>query len=387
MTNADDLAALRARLARDPADLDANLRLAKLRLDADDIWEAEMCYRRVTQLYPGVMQAWHKFARLNGGEEATVRDAQARRRAFQAGIDLEAQGQEADACGVYDAIRSNRPEHSAGWNLALLNLAPAPAPNAAIYVCCSKPYPALSDAIHRPIHVGAALPGESIGLPGDDTGDNISAKNRGYCELTGHYWAWKNDRGSDLVGLAHYRRLFLFSSIRDATISRFARKPIPVEGLGSDYVHAGTAAALIGTADVILPQPWRFSVPLEQQFISSARAEGAADHAELWRLMIAALGAHHRPVLDGGQAALEGGHGYFFNMFLMRRPWFAAYSDMLFDVLERVEDAARAKGIAAVEQRGMGFLAERIMAIYAGYLRRDGRARIREVPVVHLVGA
>ena len=47
------------------------------------------------------------------------------------------------------------------------------------------------DDIYLPVHVGRegkdALPYQP-----DNTGDNISAKNPSYCELTGLYWAWKN---------------------------------------------------------------------------------------------------------------------------------------------------------------------------------------------------
>jgi hypothetical protein len=372
-------------LAKNPAELEANIALAQFCLTAKDPWGAELCYRRVTLYHPEVMHAWNRFVSFNGGEEATVRDALARRVEFQAAISLHESGRLADARAAYRAILGQRSNHSAGWNLELLNLDSASV-SAAIYVCYSKPYPALRDQFHHPIHVGRALAEIEIGFPGDDSGENISSKNRGYCELTGHYWAWKNDRTAEYVGLAHYRRLFMFAPITDATISRFDRKPIPVEASAADFIRPAVASALIGSADVVLPKPWRIRATLERQFIVSAPPGSSDDWAALWHLMIVALRRNYRPVHDGGQGALEGdAAGYFFNMFVMRRPLFEAYSAMLFDVLERVEDAARALGIPVLENRELGFLAERFMSIYAGYLRGQQQVTIREVPVVHLV--
>lgn len=61
-----------------------------------------------------------------------------------------------------------------------------------------------------PLQVGAALTKEKISTEAllDCEGDNISEKNRQFCELTGLYWIWKN-ACEDYVGLVHYRRHFL----------------------------------------------------------------------------------------------------------------------------------------------------------------------------------
>ncbi|MBD5402353.1 DUF4422 domain-containing protein, partial [bacterium] len=58
-----------------------------------------------------------------------------------------------------------------------------------------------------PIQVGADLTDKVITELRDNEGDNISTKNRNYCELTATYYAWKNS-SADYKGLCHYRRIF-----------------------------------------------------------------------------------------------------------------------------------------------------------------------------------
>lgn len=59
-----------------------------------------------------------------------------------------------------------------------------------IYTMTHKKFTPLPNPLYVPLHVGRAC-GENLGYLGDDTGEQISALNCYYSELTGFYWIWK----------------------------------------------------------------------------------------------------------------------------------------------------------------------------------------------------
>ena len=77
-------------------------------------------------------------------------------------------------------------------------------------------YPIFKNEVFEPIYCGLDLYDGKTSLLGDNTGDNISKKNRMYCENTAHYWVWKNylDKAEeDYIGFCHYRRFLDLSKI------------------------------------------------------------------------------------------------------------------------------------------------------------------------------
>ena len=99
--------------------------------------------------------------------------------------------------------------------------------NIKILVGYHKPSYLFKNDIFVPIHAGRAVSNieskDGISTDkdtkwllkntiGDDTGDNISKKNREFCECTVLYWAWKNYNklgNPDYIGFMQYRRHFI----------------------------------------------------------------------------------------------------------------------------------------------------------------------------------
>lgn len=244
-----------------------------------------------------------------------------------------------------------------------------------VFVCCHKPSPVPESPLLRPLQLGAALAGE--GFPGflrDDAGENISAKNRSYCELTGQYWAWKNVE-ADYIGFFHYRR-YLEPRPEARRPYRFARRPTRAL---LDRLGFGGFPALIEKSDLVLPRP-------EDMFLSVREHYAAAPHhrGEDLRLMEAILRERQPDYAAAAERYLSGSEQLFGNIFIMRLEIFRAYCAWLFPLLEEFDRRADWQGRTAQEQRADGYLAERLLGVYV--TKHAPELRVQYLPRLHFDG-
>lgn len=189
----------------------------------------------------------------------------------------------------------------------------------------------VDQAYEIPIQVGAVLTDKVMYDLRDSVGEySISDKNRQYCELTGIYWAWKNDR-SNYVGFSHYRRKFVLSEGQMFTIV-------------SDDI------------DVVVTEP----------IVNFATVKGqyAKDHVvEDWDTFIRVIGELAPEYLESALKVQNDIYYYAYNMFIMKKEIFNEYCSFIFPILKRCEELIGTKE-DVYQNRYVGFLAERLVSIF-----------------------
>lgn len=181
-----------------------------------------------------------------------------------------------------------------------------------------------------PIQVGADLTEDRIAAITDNTGENISAKNKRYCELTGLYWIWKNDK-TKYAGLCHYRRHFVMDR---ELLSKLA----------------------VSDIDVIV------TIPILN--FPSVQAIYANDHCiEDWEIMMQAIQNLHPDYEKTATQVTNDIFYYAYNMFIARKEILDDYCEWLFSILDYCEERCKQKE-NNYQNRFMGFLSERLFTIY-----------------------
>lgn len=240
-----------------------------------------------------------------------------------------------------------------------------------LFVSCHRPSPVPEHHLLYPIQVGTVLAEERFsGYLHDDEGENISAQNRSYCELTGQYWAWKNEE-ADYYGFFHYRR-YLYPETA-------AHLPYRVEGepslsvlnrLGFDRLET-----LTEKYDLILPLKENMHLPVREHY-----ATAPFHHGKDLDLAVEILLERYPEYRAAAEEYLSGTACYFGNIFIMKRSAFQEYCGWLFSILEEFDRRADLSGYGPQEQRVDGYLAERLLGVWAAHHRE---LNTLELPRVH----
>ena len=239
--------------------------------------------------------------------------------------------------------------------------------NITIFICAHKEVPLPSHPYFLPIQAGAALHDAIPSYQPDSEGENISLKNPHFCELTCHYWAWKNLKGVDIIGLNHYRRFFDFQRKwpQFSADKRFVETKTFLE---QDY-YFPDLEKLLSKYDIILPVARHWRVSNTQQY---AEYHIAKDW-EMLRQIIKERSPQYIPAFEKTMDHSNKAVGY--NMFITHWKHFEAYSEWLFDILFEVE--RRVPPIDdPVQSRIYGYMSERLINVFCEH----HQLRIKHLP-------
>ena len=208
------------------------------------------------------------------------------------------------------------------------------------------------------------------GFTGDDTGDNISDKNRYFSELSGIYWVWKNTH-SEIVGTCHYRRYF--TSFKEPFFSLLKRNLYFVLGLwkkryGLIYTQnfkywipkilsEKDAVELLNKYDAIMPVRRKLRNSIKTHYKKY-------HHQKDLDLLKDILNEYSPEYLNSFESLLNQNRLFANNMFVMHWETFDKMMKWLFFILFKFEERSNIKNYTGYQERILGFLSERLISLW-----------------------
>lgn len=235
--------------------------------------------------------------------------------------------------------------------------------NIKLLIAAHKPYQMPQDSIYLPLHVGAEGKTPIYGFTMDNTGDNISAKNPYYCELTGLYWAWKNLK-ADYIGLCHYRRYF--SLAKKLPKSENERFKLVLTGDQADNILSKT--------DIILPKARNYYIETIYNHYKHTM------YVEPLDITGNILAEKYPEYVKEFEYLKHTTKMHAFNMFIMKKEILDQYCTWLFDILGELEKRVDASQFSDFHKRFYGRISERLLDVWI----KTNKLSYTEVPVIDM---
>ena len=187
----------------------------------------------------------------------------------------------------------------------------------------------------------------------DDSGDNISVKNKSYCELTAHYSLWKNYE-DEIKGLCHYRRFF--SKSDSVLFQEF--DTYKANCLSEKIISESEINEILKDYECIVAMPYRPFPNTEKQDILNYCYQKDVD---ILRKTISEIEPDYLNTYDKIMDSTNLSH---YNMLIAHKNIFDKYSAWLFRILEKVENSTNIELYDTQHKRIYGYFAEILLNVY-----------------------
>lgn len=267
--------------------------------------------------------------------------------------------------------------------------------NGLLFVSYHKPFKILKSKIIFPIHAGrlaidnietkdGILNNKKIKwlmkIKGDDSGINLSKKNREYCECTVLYWIWKNVNfwKYKYIGLLQYHRYFIFNNLFDKSRNNLIKKTYQSITLKSTNLNIlkkinlndEAITDLMKNFDCIIPYPSNLQyVDILSIYEDYVKIDGLHidDLLHLENLMIKIDIKNKENFIK----YLESPNKLMYQMFVTKPKVFNEYCKWLFTILFELEKSIDTSYYSINGKRTMGYLAEILYGYYFLVYRKD----------------
>ena len=208
------------------------------------------------------------------------------------------------------------------------------------------------------------------GFIGDDTGENISDKNKYYSELTGLYWVWKNMK-SDIIGSCHYRRYFTTSKFPlSYKLKQLLYYPVGIfkkrRGLiytwnlkywKSKIISKSEVVNILKSYDAVLPVQRKFKYSVKEHY---SRYHDINDLVLIEKI----LNENYQEYIESYNTVLKGNTMFANNMFILKWDMFDELMEWLFSILFKFEEEINLDEYKDYQERIFGFLSERLITVW-----------------------
>lgn len=248
-----------------------------------------------------------------------------------------------------------------------------------IFIVTHKTLPLVNNELYTSIQVGY---GDTIpNIIRDNTGEQISLKNKNYCELTATYWIHKNVKDCQFVGICHYRRFFNFynpfynlkpSAQKKITATKFYK----TKSFNADEkTLEKKIASILNKYDIILPKPYYFKkTTVTENYYNNHRKND-------WEITKEIITRKYPEYQESIIKYLDEGRIFHFgNMMICSKEKFDNYNQWLFSILFELEKTINIPE-NQYQARVFGFISERLINLYVYH----NKFKIKAVPTYKII--